>query len=355
MEKKVKSCLACLTTLMNAREPLQMSNLPKAPWTELSMNFGLAPTGSNEYLLVLIDDYSRFPLVEIVRSTSSKVAIPYLDKIFSEYGIPEVVRTDNSPAFSSHKFNEFSKHMGFTHRKVTPYWPRANEEAERFMHTVKKVIKAAVMENKVWKQEMHKFLWNYRATPHTSTKTSPATAFFGSPVKTHLPQIGKELESHDDVVHENDDLAKLKLKHADEKSYVKPSHLKKSDTVLIKNDYKSKRFPPYDPRPYQVVEKKGSMVVTARRDSTSVTCNSSFFKPIVKAENEELEYPDISVAERSQENLDVLADTGCKTQENPDVSESDKLETSHNETPCTVTATPRYPTRIRKKPDRYQS
>ena len=189
------------------------------------------------------------------------------------------------------------------------------------------------------------------STPQTSTKTSPATALFGRPVKTRLPQIGKELESHDDVVCENDDRAKLKRKYyAEKKSYVKPSLLEKGDTVLLKNNHKSKRFSPYDPRPYEVVGKKGSMV-TARSDSTSVTRNSSFFKPIVKAENEESECPGPSVAERSQENLDVPADTGCKTRENPDVSEGDERETSHEETPCTETVMSRYATRIRKKTD----
>ena len=161
VEENVKSCLGCqATTPSNAKEPLQMSKLPKAPWTELSIDFGLAPTGSNEYLLVLIDDYSRFPVVELVRSTSSNAVTPCLDKIFAEYGIPEVLRSDNGPPFNSYDFNEFSKHLGFTHRKVTPYWPRANGEVERFMRAVKKVIKAAVMENKAWKQEMYKFLPN---------------------------------------------------------------------------------------------------------------------------------------------------------------------------------------------------
>ena len=69
-----------------------MSELPKQPWTELSIDFGLTPTGSNEYLLVLIDDHSRFPIVEVVRSTSSNAVITCLDKIFPEYGIPEVLR-----------------------------------------------------------------------------------------------------------------------------------------------------------------------------------------------------------------------------------------------------------------------
>ena len=115
--------------------------------------------------------------------------------MFSEYRIPEIVRSDNGPPFISREYNEFLKRLGFTHRKVTPYWPRANGEVERFMRTVKKVIKTAVMENKVWKQEMYKFLRNYRATPHTSTKTSPATALFGCPMKTRLSQLGIESES----------------------------------------------------------------------------------------------------------------------------------------------------------------
>ena len=97
-------------------------------------------------------------------------------------------------------------------------------------------------------------------------------------------------------------------------------------------------------------EKKGSMV-TARRDSTSVARNLSFFTPALKADNEELEYPDPGVTVRSQENPDVPADTECKTQENPDVSEGDEQETPHDETSCTETATPRYPRRIRKQPD----
>ena len=47
------------------------------------------------YLLVVTDDYSRYPVVDIVHSTSSKVVIPGLDKIFAEFGIPHVVKTDN--------------------------------------------------------------------------------------------------------------------------------------------------------------------------------------------------------------------------------------------------------------------
>ena len=50
-----------------------------------------------------------------------------------------MLRSDNGPPFNSREFNDFSKHLGFAHRKVTPYWPRANGEVERFMRKIHKL------------------------------------------------------------------------------------------------------------------------------------------------------------------------------------------------------------------------
>ena len=73
-----------------------MTKIPKNPWTHLSADFcGPFPTG--EYLLVVVDDHSRFPVVEFLRSTSAKAVIPKFDKIFSLFGIPEELKTDNGP------------------------------------------------------------------------------------------------------------------------------------------------------------------------------------------------------------------------------------------------------------------
>jgi len=42
-----------------------MSQLPKSVWTELSADFaGPMPDGS--YLLIVVDEYSRFPVVEVI-------------------------------------------------------------------------------------------------------------------------------------------------------------------------------------------------------------------------------------------------------------------------------------------------
>ena len=84
VESVVKSCIPCQATVETKRlEPLQMSPLPSGPWKELSMDF-CGPFPSGDYLMVVIDEYSRYPVVEIIKSLSAKSVMTKLDKIFSE-------------------------------------------------------------------------------------------------------------------------------------------------------------------------------------------------------------------------------------------------------------------------------
>ena len=122
VERTVKNCLACqVATPTSAREPLQMSVLPSKPWTELSADFGHLPNGKQ--LLVVTDEYSRYVVVDILDSTSARAIIPRLDRIFSEFGLPEQVKTDNGPPFNSSEFKTYMSNMGIKHRKITPLWP----------------------------------------------------------------------------------------------------------------------------------------------------------------------------------------------------------------------------------------
>ena len=62
-----------------------MSKLPPGPWLNLSVDFcGPLPTG--EYLLVITDEYSRYPVVDVIRGTSAETVIPYTEKAFAMFG-----------------------------------------------------------------------------------------------------------------------------------------------------------------------------------------------------------------------------------------------------------------------------
>ena len=69
-----------------------MSELPSRKWSHLCADF-YGPLPSGEYLLVVLDEYSRFPEVE------AQTVIPIFDKIFSSRGIPEKLKTDNGTPF----------------------------------------------------------------------------------------------------------------------------------------------------------------------------------------------------------------------------------------------------------------
>ena len=67
------------------QEPLQMIDMPDGPWQKIHVDFyGPLPPGG--YLLVVIDRYSRYPEVEIVRSSKASSAIPKRDKCLLHMG-----------------------------------------------------------------------------------------------------------------------------------------------------------------------------------------------------------------------------------------------------------------------------
>jgi len=68
--------------------------MPNGPWLTIHADF-FGPLPSNDYLLVVIDRYSRYPEVEVIHSTKASAVIPKLDKIFAAHGILQVLKSDN--------------------------------------------------------------------------------------------------------------------------------------------------------------------------------------------------------------------------------------------------------------------
>lgn len=285
-EQIIARCAACQATTQerHSHEPLQMSPLPTAVWTELSADFmGPLPTG--EYLFVIHDDYSRFPVVEIINSTSASTVVPVLDRVFALLGIPEVLKTDNGAPFNSHEFQQFAEYLGFKHRKITPFHPMGNGEVERMMKTLEKVLRTAKIECKNWRQELYTFLRAYRTTPHPSTSKPPSDLLLGRPVKTRLPdmtQFNAVKSPVDNEVRARDTTVKAAMKnYADHRRNATPKSLNVGDNVLLKVPRMNKLSSYYDPKPYTITAVKGNMITAKRGERSamrSVTRNSSFFK-----------------------------------------------------------------------------
>ena len=279
VEELVTGCIPCQATgLAPPPEPLQMSQMPEQPWSEVSADFyGPVPTG--EYILVLVDGHSRYPEVDIVKSTSAVAVIPKIDRMLSTHGVPHIIKTDNGPPFNGSEFKKYSKEKGFIHRKITPYWPKANAEAERFMRTMGKAIRTAHAEGKNWRPALNQFLLNYRATAHVTTGVSPAELLFGRPIRTKLPEPAAAAQNS--TARKRDAGAKDKMKaYADRKTGARSSPVKEGDTVLLKQKKENKFSTNFGIKPYRVEQRQGSMVIVKGADGRRTARNVTHVKKV---------------------------------------------------------------------------
>lgn len=350
VEKEVRKCLPCqAATPYKQVEPLQMTELPEEPWQNISVDFcGPYPTG--EYCLVMVDDYSRYPVVEVIHSTSAAAVIPKLDKIFAMFGIPKTCKTDNGPPFQSEEFATYAKEQGFKHRKITPLHPAANGEAERFVKTLQKHVRTATTEKTNWKKTMPTFLRMYRATPHASTGKTPYSLLFGGrEMRGKIPQVAQPA-ADDDNVRARDAKSKQKMKeYADQRAHAKTSIIEKGDTVLLRQEKQNKLSSPFEGTPYTVQQRKDSMIIATRTsDGREVTRNASHFKKFIPS-SETLSDAVMSSHEQEEEEEGEIRGapkTPMRENQNKD-GEPGSKETSQ---PMNDQSTRRYPTRERQKP-----
>ena len=95
--------------------------------------------------LVVINSHSKWPEVVEMKSTSSTATILELRRMFATfatYGIPEQLVSDNGPQFISKEFEIFLCGNGVRHIRCARYHPASNGQAERFVQTFKRHMKA---------------------------------------------------------------------------------------------------------------------------------------------------------------------------------------------------------------------
>ena len=119
----VQNCEVCAKETKPGKEPLISTQLPKYPWQVVGTD--LFELNKNNYLLV-VDYFSCYPEVVKVTSTTSVSIISVLKSIFARHGIPEIVRSDNGPQYSSAEFMSFASSYGFQHITSSPKFPQSN-------------------------------------------------------------------------------------------------------------------------------------------------------------------------------------------------------------------------------------
>ncbi len=103
-QEQIEHCLPCRATgQASSKEPMASNILPPLQWHTLKTDFkGPLPSGDN--LLIVYDCCSRFPEVDLSKSTSASAVVPKFNRISSTHGIPEILISDDGPPFQSEEW-----------------------------------------------------------------------------------------------------------------------------------------------------------------------------------------------------------------------------------------------------------
>ena len=117
----------------------------------------------------------RFPVIRKVHHTTVGTITKILKQVFSEYGVPQTVMTDNGPPFSSKKFAAFANQYHFDHIMSSPCYLQSTGFIERMVQTAKQSMRKCAAA----RHDPSLAMLIYRATPLTSSIPSPEELFNG--------------------------------------------------------------------------------------------------------------------------------------------------------------------------------
>ena len=100
----------------------------------------------NNLYLLIIDYKSRFPVVYKLTSTTVQQVASQMKLIFSEYGWPETIASDNRPCYSAETFTKLMTDYSVNHINSSSHHPQSNSLAEKYVQIVKNLFYKAQVE-----------------------------------------------------------------------------------------------------------------------------------------------------------------------------------------------------------------
>ena len=254
----VRGCSGCQRAGRKdkARAPLQPLQCESEPFSKVAFDLvGPLPrsTSGYKYVLTMMDLYSKFPAAIPLKKVDNLTVIEAMMEVFSCYGLPKVLLTDQGSVFTSRLTKEMCKQFEIEKIQISPYHPQSDGALERWHACLKGMLKRSGKDVKEWDRHLKYLLFAYRSTPHCTTGFSPFLLMFGreargpldilqeswlegdcekSSVFEWLTSVKAQMEELSVLVSEREQLAKVRMKNQYDKSS-SPKEFVSGDMVLV--------------------------------------------------------------------------------------------------------------------------
>ena len=145
----------------------------------------------NKYVLVVSDYFTKWPeCYPMPNMEAVTVAKLLVEQLFTRFGVPEQIHSDQGRQYESNLFAEMCKLLQIDKTRTTPYHPQSDGMVERFNKTLCAMLRAYIDENhENWNGLLPYVTMAYRATCYESTSISSNMSMFGHDTRTPLDLV----------------------------------------------------------------------------------------------------------------------------------------------------------------------
>ena len=247
--------------------------------------------------------------IPLKTKTTEEVLQAYIDNVYSKFGGPMKILSENGTEFKNKIFEQVAKELGVVYKPYTPpYHPASNGRIEGFHAFLKACISKHIAPQLEWDDLVPLACAAYNFIPNEHSKESPFFLMFGRdpvlPLNTLLePKIrymGNDINILSlEVMKNMFEIAATNLKLAQEKGDPQEqplsTKLQPGDTVLIQNHVKGTFDPKSNIGDYRVVSFKGNQVeILPAVGGPTEMKHVKHVKPILPADRYVNQLPDYS-------------------------------------------------------------
>lgn len=133
------------------------------------------PSNGKSYILVCSDYLTKWVEVKAMKhACDHKVAKFLYGEIFTCYGVPKELVTDQGAQFTSNFITELMKQYNIRHQKSSPYHPKTNGQAEVTNREIEAILTKIVhLHRRDWNSRLLEAVWTYKTTWKTTSGFTP--------------------------------------------------------------------------------------------------------------------------------------------------------------------------------------